>query len=108
MDITNIIVAIIGICALAVTGILIPLLAKKYGAQKVENIMATFETVYTWAKAACAAAETLFKAAGKGEEKRDYVTQYIADMCARYGITIDMDTVRQAIEKACRELGFVE
>lgn len=108
MDITNIIVAVISICAIAITGIMIPLLTKRYGAQKVEGVMATFEAVYTWAKAACAAAETLFNTAGKGEEKRDYVTQYIADMCARYGIVIDMDTVRQAIEKACRELGFVK
>lgn len=108
MDITGIIVSFIAACTIIVTGVLVPLLVNRYGAQKIETIRATFETIYSWAKAGAAAAEVLFSAAGMGEEKRDYVTKYITDMCARYGIAIDMDSIRQAIEKACRELGFVK
>jgi LL-H family phage holin len=108
MDYTSIIVSFIGACAMIITGVLIPLLINRYGAQRVESVMAKFEVVYSWAKAAAAAAEVLFAEAGKGDDKRDYVTKYITDMCARYGITIDMDSIRQAIEKACRELGFVK
>ena len=108
MDYTSIIISLIGACTLIVTGVLIPVLINRYGAQRVESVIAKFEMVYSWAKAAAAAAEVLFAGIGKGEDKRDYVTKYITDMCTRYGITIDMDSIRQAIEKACRELGFVK
>lgn len=108
MDITQIIVSIIGACSLIITGVLIPILVKRYGSSKLENIQEYFETIYKWANAACSAAEVLFNAAGQGEDKRNYVTEYITSLCARYGLTVDMDTIRQAIEKACRELGFVK
>lgn len=108
MDITPIVQALIGICMLVVTGVIVPLGVRKLGADRVESVKEMFTMVYRWATAACAAAEAIFRESGCGEEKREYVTRYITDMCARYGLSIDMDTIRQAIEQACRELGFVK
>ena len=52
------------------------------------------------------AAEILFNAQGKGDEKFAWVKDYIEQQCAAHGIKIDTDTVQIAIENAWKALGL--
>ena len=44
--------------------------------------------------------------AGNGKEKFEQAKRYIEQQCKKYGIKIDMDTVRVAIENAWKALGL--
>ena len=55
----------------------------------------------------CRAAEILFDAQGKGEEKLEWVSRYILSHSAKnMESKIDMDTIRIAIENAWKDLGL--
>ena len=103
IDITQIIVSAIGLIGLILTGIVIPSLRSwlksKFTAEQ-------WDTICNYAVAAVQAAEILFNAQGKGEEKLEWVSKYIEAQCAAHGIKIDMDTVRIAIENAWKDLGL--
>lgn len=103
IDITPIIVSVIGLIGLILTGIVIPSF-KKWIKSKVTNEQ--WETIKNYALAGVQAAEILFNAQGKGEEKLEWVSKYIEAQCAAHGIKIDMDTVRIAIENAWKDLGL--
>lgn len=81
------------------TGILFPLIRSKVSA-------AQWELIKEFAVAGVQAAEIIFNAQGKGEEKLEWVTEYIEKQCKAHGIEIDMDTVRVAIENAWKDLGL--
>lgn len=99
IDITQIVVAVIGLLGLVVTSVLVPLIRTKINAEQ-------WETIKSYALAGVQAAEILFNAQGKGEEKLEWVSKYIEAQCAAHGIKIDMDTVRIAIENAWKDLGL--
>lgn len=99
IDITQIVVAVIGLLGLVVTSVLVPLIRTKINAEQ-------WDTICDYAVAAVQAAEILFNAQGKGEEKLEWVSKYIEKECAAHGIKIDMDTVRIAIENAWKDLGL--
>lgn len=99
IDITQIVVAVIGLLGLVVTSVLVPLIRTKINAEQ-------WETIKNYALAGVQAAEILFNAQGKGEEKLEWVSKYIEAQCAAHGIKIDMDTVRIAIENAWKDLGL--
>ena len=103
IDITQIIVSAIGLIGLILTGIVIPSL-RSWLKSKVTN--SQWETIKNYALAGVQAAEILFNAQGKGEEKLEWVSKYIEAQCAAHGIKIDMDTVRIAIENAWKSLGL--
>ena len=103
IDITPIIVSVIGLIGLILTGIVIPSL-RSWLKSKVTN--SQWETIKNYALAGVQAAEILFNAQGKGEEKLEWVSKYIEAQCAAHGIKIDMDTVRIAIENAWKSLGL--
>ena len=103
IDITQITVSVIGLAGLILTGIVIPSL-RSWLKSKVTN--AQWETIKNYALAGVQAAEILFNAQGKGEEKLEWVSKYIEAQCAAHGIKIDMDTVRIAIENAWKDLGL--
>lgn len=103
IDITQIIVSVIGLIGLILTGIVIPSL-RSWLKSKVTNEQ--WETIKNYALAGVQAAEILFNAQGKGEEKLEWVSKYIEAQCAAHGIKIDMDTVRIAIENAWKDLGL--
>ena len=98
IDITQIVVAIIGLLGLVVTSVLVPLIRTKINAEQ-------WDIIYNYAVAAVQAAEIII-GAGKGEKKFEEVKKYIEKECAAHGIKIDMDTVRIAIENAWKDLGL--
>lgn len=98
IDITQIVVAVIGLLGLVVTSVLVPLIRTKINAEQ-------WDTIYNYAVAAVQAAEIII-GAGKGEEKFAWAKEYIEAQCKAHGIKIDMDTVQVAIENAWKSLGL--
>lgn len=98
IDITQIVVAVIGLLGLVVTSVLVPLIRTKINAEQ-------WDTICNYAVAAVQAAEIII-GAGKGAEKFAWAKEYIEAQCKAHGIKIDMDTVRVAIENAWKELGL--
>lgn len=98
IDITQIVVAVIGLLGLVVTSVLVPLIRTKINAEQ-------WDTIYNYAVAAVQAAEIII-GAGKGAEKFAWAKEYIEAQCKAHGIKIDMDTVQVAIENAWKDLGL--
>lgn len=98
IDITQIVVAVIGLLGLVVTSVLVPLIRTKINAEQ-------WDTIYNYAVAAVQAAEIII-GAGKGAEKFAWAKEYIEAQCKAHGIKIDMDTVQVAIENAWKSLGL--
>lgn len=99
VDLTQIMVILVTLLSAVMTGILFPLIRSKVSA-------AQWELIKEFAIAGVQAAEIIFNAQGKGEEKLEWVTEYIEKQCKAHGIEIDMDTVRVAIENAWKDLGL--
>lgn len=99
IDITQIVVAVIGLMSVIITSVVVPLIRSKLTNSQ-------WESIKNYALAGVQAAEILFNAQGKGEEKLEWVSKYIEAQCKEHGIEIDTDTVRIAIENAWKELGL--
>ena len=99
IDVTEVVVAIIGVASIFITSVVYPLIKSKLTNSQ-------WETIKNYALAGVQAAEILFNAQGKGEKKLEWVSKYIEAQCAAHGIKIDMDTVRIAIENAWKDLGL--
>lgn len=99
IDVTDIIVAVIGVIGAILTGIVFPLIKAKVTNEQ-------WQMIVNYAYAGVQAAEIIFNAQGKGEKKLEWVSKYIEAQCKAHGIKIDMDTVRVAIENAWKDLGL--
>lgn len=99
IDITQIVVAVIGLLGIIITSVVVPLIKSKLTNSQ-------WESIKNYALAGVQAAEIIFNAQGKGKEKLEWVTEYIENQCKAHGIEIDMDTVRVAIENAWKDLGL--
>lgn len=93
INITPIIEAIIALVSIVVTTVLIPFIKTKMTA----NQFSYLEEVI---KVAVSAAEVLFNGDGRGAEKREYVLNYVEEICAEKHITFDTDEIRQMLETA--------
>lgn len=92
-DITPIIEAIAALIAVIITAVVIPYIKSKTTTQQQAQINA-------WVKIAVAAAEQIYKGSGRGEEKKEYVINWLEDR----GFTLDEDEVDALIESAVYEL----
>lgn len=99
IDITEVVVALIGFLSIVITTVVFPLIKSKLTNSQ-------WESIKNYALAGVQAAEIIFNAQGKGEEKLEWVSKYIKEQCKAHGIEIDMDTVRVAIENAWKQLGL--
>ncbi len=99
LDLTQIVVALIGLMGLVITSVIVPLIKSKL-------TDAQWQMVRAYAIAGVQAAEIIFNAQGQGEAKLRWVSEYITDQCLAHGIKIDADTVRVAVENAWNQLGF--
>ena len=98
IDITQIVVAVIGLLGIILTSVVVPLIKSKL-------TDAQWQMVRAYAIAGVQAAEIII-GAGKGDEKFVWAKEYIEAQCKAHGIKIDMDTVQVAIENAWKNLGF--
>lgn len=93
IDITPIINAAIALIGAAVSVFLIPWIKSKTTAEQRKELIA-------WTKIGVAAAEQLYVGAGRGEEKK----QYVIDFLKEKGFTVDETSVDAAIEAAVKQL----
>lgn len=99
LDLTQIVVALIGLMGLVITSVIVPLIKSKL-------TDAQWQMIEAYAIAGVQAAEIIFNAQGQGEAKLRWVSEYITNQCLAHGIKIDAETVRVAIENAWNQLGF--
>lgn len=96
-DITQIVVAIIGLLGTIITVLVVPYLKQKIGSDKYNQMVQTVQI-------ACAAAEQIFAVkypeGGAGSAKLTYVKKYLASK----GYDINSDDVLNAIEAAVQQL----
>lgn len=92
-DITPIVEAVVALIGVVITCIVIPYIRSKTTAQQREELNA-------WIKIAVAAAEQLYQGSGRGEEKKQYVLEWLED----HNITVDEDRIDALIEAAVYEL----
>lgn len=93
IDITPIINAVIALAAAGVSVFLIPWIKSKTTAQQRNELTA-------WVKIGVAAAEQIYNGQGRGEEKK----QYVLDFLKSKGFTVDEESVNAAIEAAVKQL----
>lgn len=93
IDLTQIIVALIGVLAAVITKFAIPYLTSKVGAEKRQEIA-------FWAKLAVEAAEKIFKEQGMGSAKKEYVKTFLEEK----GFKLDDKEIDIAIESAVLEM----
>ena len=99
LDLTQIVVALIGLMGLVITSVIVPLIKSKL-------TDAQWQMVRAYAIAGVQAAEIIFNAQGQGEAKLRWVSEYITNQCLTHRIKIDAETVRVAIENAWNQLGL--
>ena len=97
IDITLIIKAIVILIGVVITTFLVPYLKTKISVNKLSYLEKIVNV-------AVYAAEVLIKGDGKGDEKRNYVINYVKSVCEEHGITYDPNQVRQILEKSWLEL----
>lgn len=93
MDITIIIEAVLTLIAAVITAVVVPWIKSRTTAQQQAEINA-------WVKIAVAAAEQIYRGSGRGEEKKAYVLNWLAE----HGITLDEDRIDALIEAAVYDL----
>ena len=93
IDLSPIVNAVIALIACIVTVIIIPHIRERTTVNQQKHIM-------EWANIAAQAAEQLFKGAGQGAAKKDYVLNFLGN----HGITLDETHVEALIESAVYKL----
>ena len=93
MDITTIIETVAALIAATITAVVIPYIKSRTTAQQQAEINA-------WVRIAVAAAEQIYRGNGRGEEKKAYVLNWLAER----GVTLDEDRLDALIEAAVYEL----
>lgn len=93
IDITAIINAVIALIAAVISAFVIPWIKSKTTSQQREDLIA-------WVKIAVAAAEQIYKGDKRGEEKK----QYVLDFLTKNGFSVNEDSVNAAIEAAVKQL----
>ena len=93
IDITAVIVALIGVLGTIITTVLVPYFKSKTTEAQRENI-------YFWAKIAVEAAEKIYRDSGMGAQKKEFVRTFLAE----HGITLDETQVDVVIESAVLQM----
>lgn len=93
IDITQIVVAVIGLLSVIVTSVIVPLLKQKLGAEKMSELQ-------KWVEIAVHAAEQIITGTGKGKEKKEYVIEFLREK----GFDVDDQAVENAIEAAVYDM----
>ena len=92
-DITPIVQAVFALVGVLITSLLLPWIRSKTTAEQQEEIK-------QWVKIAVAAAEQIFVGQGRGEEKKQWVLEFLS----KYNLKVDMDAIDALIEAAVWEL----
>ena len=93
IDLTAVVVALIGVLGTVITTVLVPYFKSKTTEAQRGNI-------YFWAKIAVEAAEKLYTESGAGAKKKEFVKQFLAE----HGIELDEKQVDVVIESAVLQM----
>ena len=93
IDLTKIALSVIGLVSALLTTFLIPYLRQKLSSARLEEIR-------IWVNIAVKAAEMLYVGSGRGEEKKEYVLNFLNSK----GYTIDAESVENMVEAAVLEM----
>lgn len=93
IDITPVVNAVIALAATVVSVFLIPWIMSKTTAQQRSELVA-------WAKIGVAAAEQIYVGQGRGDEKKQYVLEFLKSK----GFDLNEESVNNAIEAAVKQL----
>lgn len=93
IDITPVVNAVIALAATVVSVFLIPWIKSKTTAQRRSELVA-------WAKIGVAAAEQIYVGQGRGDEKKQYVLEFLKSK----GFDLNEESVNNAIEAAVKQL----
>lgn len=93
IDLTKIVLSVIGLVSALLTTFLIPYLRQKLSSARLEEIR-------MWVNIAVKAAEMLYVGSGRGEEKKEYVLNFLNSK----GYTIDAESVENMVEAAVLEM----
>lgn len=97
----QIILALIPVIGAILTTYIIPLIKEKIGTEK----LAKYEY---WASMAVNAAEMIFKEAGMGESKKEYVTNFLNEIFNKNKVVITEEQIEILIESAVNELNNIK
>jgi len=89
IDLTQVVVALIGLLSVVISTVLVPYLRQKNTAEQMAQIE-------FWVSVAVQAAEMIYVGTGRGEEKKAYVVEFLNSK----GFTIDMASIDAMIEAA--------
>ena len=93
IDVTQVIVALIGLIGVLLSTVLIPYFRAKTTQEKWNNAL-------FWVKLAVQSAEQIYNQQGMGEAKMKYVEEFLA----KYNIKLDPEQIDVAIEAAVNQL----
>lgn len=93
IDVTQVIVALIGLIGVLLSTVLIPYVRAKTTQEKWNNAL-------FWVKLAVQSAEQIYNQQGMGEAKKKYVEEFLA----KYNIKLDPEQIDVAIEAAVNQL----
>lgn len=97
IDLTQVITAVITLIIACVSAFLIPYLKGKLSADQLDTVM-------LWVNIAVQAAEMLYVGSGRGEEKK----QYVLDFLNSKGYTLNAAEIENLIEAAVLELKLTQ
>ena len=100
VDLTQVIVALIGLLTAVLTGFLVPLIRAKIDESKAKLSEQELAMISELAKIAVKAAEQIYTGTGMGAKKKEYVQKFLAEN----GYVLDETAVDIAIEAAVLEL----
>lgn len=93
VDLTQVIVAVLTLVVSLITAFLIPYLKTKVSGEQLE-------TIKFWVNIAVEAAEMIYVGTGRGQEKKEYVVQFLNSK----GFTLNVAEIENLIEAAVMEL----
>lgn len=97
----KLILALIPIICAILTTYIIPFIKEKIGAEK----LAKYEY---WTSMSVNAAEMLFKEAGMGANKKEYVTKFLNEIFNKNKVVITEEQIEILIESAVQELNNIK
>lgn len=99
IDLTQIVICIIGLIAALITRYAIPYFKSKTTDQQ-------WAIIERWVYVAVSAMETIYTESGMGEAKKAEVIAFVQKMCDQYGFKMDIGAVELAIQEAWDTLGL--
>ena len=99
IDITQIVIALIGLMSAVITSVIVPLVKAKTSANQ-QVIIASLS------RTAVLAAQQMYDS-DEGQKKKEYAVSYVAQLMKKHGVTLSSEEVGAAVEAAVKELKAV-